>query len=68
MPAPRSTTPKPMSQRKSKPVNGSVLALGVVAVVVTGATAVVGVVAVLVSFDGDVPLLGVVFAVVGVCV
>jgi hypothetical protein len=55
------TIPIPTVQRRSKPVNGSdfaVVGLGLVAgvVVVGGAVVVVGV---LLSFDGDVPVVGV---------
>ena len=55
-----------MSQRRSKPVNGSVLAFGVV-LVLEGAGSVAGVVVAGFSdsFDGSVPLLGVVPVVVG---
>ena len=53
----------PTVQRRSKPVNGNVLAFaGFVAdgvlLVVAGATALLGVVGVFVVFDGDVPLFG----------
>jgi hypothetical protein len=63
-----------MSQRRSNPVNGSVLDFAVVVVgvllVVSGDGSVVGVVLVGFSdsFDGSVPVLGVVVAVVGVVV
>ena len=63
-----------MSQRRSNPVNGSVLDFSVVVVgvllVFSGDGSVVGVVPVGFSdsFDGSVPVLGVVVAVVGVVV
>lgn len=62
----------PMSQRRSNPVNGSVPDLAVVAVgvllVFSGEGSVAGVLAVgfSASFDGSVPVAGVVFGVVGV--
>jgi hypothetical protein len=59
-PAHRRSSPAPTVQRRSKPVNGNVLAFaGFVAgvlLVVAGETVLAGV---LVAFDGDVPLLGV---------
>lgn len=51
----------PKLQRRSKPVNGSDFAVSVVGVVVVvvGAVSLVGVVlGVLVSFEGEVPVLG----------
>ena len=63
-PAAISSSPPPTVQRRSKPVNGRVLAFaGSVAVVgvvlvVAGSTALVGVVGVFVDFDGEVPLFG----------
>ncbi len=68
-----STRPKPMLQRRSNPVNGSVLALvSVVGVVLVfaGATSLDGVlvVGVLDSLDGNVPVVGVVVGVLGVVV
>jgi hypothetical protein len=62
-PAAISSSPPPTVQRRSKPVNGRVLAFaGSVAVVgvvlvVAGSTALV-VVGVFVDFDGEVPLFG----------
>jgi hypothetical protein len=61
-PIPIRTMPIPTVQRRSKPVNGSdfaVVGLGVVAGVVVVAGGVVVVVGVLLSFDGDVPVVGV---------
>jgi hypothetical protein len=56
-PAHTRSSPAPTVQRRSKPVNGNVLAFaGFVAVlVVAGETVLAGV---LVAFDGDVPLFG----------
>ena len=58
---------KPMSQRRSKPVNGSVLAFAVgLELVFSGSVSLVGVVGFSDSFDGNVPVLGVVVVVCGV--
>lgn len=73
-PAHTKSSPPPTTQVRLKPVNGSVLAfagevvvVGVVLLVVAGATVLAGVVGVFVDFDGEVPLFGVVVAgVVGV--
>ena len=75
-PAQTKSSPPPTIQVMLKPVNGSVLAfagevvvVGVVLLVVAGATVLAGVVevGVFVDFDGEVPLFGVVVAgVVGV--
>lgn len=60
-PATSSSKPKPMSQRRSKPVKGSVLDFGVV-LVFDAAGSLAGVVfGSSDSFDGSVPVLGVVF-------
>jgi hypothetical protein len=63
-PAHTRSSPAPTVQRRSKPVNGNVLAFaGFVAdgvlLVVAGETVLAGVVGVFVAFDGDVPLFGV---------
>jgi hypothetical protein len=69
-PMPIRTMPIPTVQRRSKPVNGSDLALLVGLVVLVGAALVVAgavvVVGVLLSFDGDVPVVGVGVVLVGV--
>jgi hypothetical protein len=64
-PAHTKNSPPPTVQRRSRPVNGSLLAFaGDVVVVgallaVAGSTVLDGVVGVFVDFDGDVPLFGV---------
>jgi hypothetical protein len=63
-PAHRRSSPAPTVQRRSKPVNGNVLAFaGFVAdgalLALAGETVLAGVVGVFVDFDGEVPLLGV---------
>jgi hypothetical protein len=70
-PVAMSSTPPPMAQRRSKPVNGSVEAfsfellvvlVGVSVVLVLGDASLLGVV--FSSFEGEVPVVGVVFGVV----
>jgi hypothetical protein len=64
-PATSNSRPKPMSHRRSKPVNGSVLDFGVVLVFeAAGSLAGVVVFGSSDSFDGNVPVLGVVVGVV----
>jgi hypothetical protein len=69
-PMPIRTSPIPTVQRRSKPVNGSDFAVVVGLVLVVGALLVVAgvvvLVGVLLSFDGDVPVVGVGVVLVGV--